>query len=345
MPAAAVNDDEDLPEHYTPRQPYWWGAALWTFLHRLAAAYPLEPSPAVQQAALSLIRGLGAFLPCNECSRNYSGELASAGPLAAAVTSRAAFATFWLDLHNSVNVRLGRSAWSPAAAMAAICSADATAWEDCRLSSDEAACAEDPVWEVLVAVATGVPETDVTPPAMARGLRLFLDALFLLLEACLPATAACCGFGSSGAGGGAARRAVLASVCAGQKAFMEAVRSAWNDARDAAGVRAWSRVGLETTYCSTVGCGLASALGDGGGGKEDNDDNDDSVLPDPPTGDAATEERLYGERRWSQSPWLYALLITISVLLVIIVALWVVNLYRDTNARRQRAATNWVVLR
>lgn len=101
------------------RQPFWFyeenmpcppditelGRATWTLLHTMAAYYPENPSPQQQELMRTVISGLGAFYPCEECAGHLRKELSKHPPL----TSSSEQLSQWAcDLHNLVNIRLGK---------------------------------------------------------------------------------------------------------------------------------------------------------------------------------------------------------------------------------------------
>jgi hypothetical protein len=312
--------------------PFWWGKPLWSCLHRIAALYPVEQPPAaLQQAGVALIRGLQRMLPCKACSGNYGKELEKAAMTPReAVASRQAFSAFWLAVHNSVNERLQRQPWSEAAVLQETCGAAAAAsgegWAACRENLAEEPAAH-PVWEVLIAVAAGL--TEQPAPGDVIAMRQFLEALFVLLEAGEPLFF----------------RRALSGVLAGllevahdRSALLERVAAAWNAVRPAdLGVLDLDT--LHVRYCSTVGCSLESLLDHNrepaaAQAIEEDPAPEPPALPDPPARDA---EPIAGERRWAQSPWLYSMLLVVSVVLLVLVAVWVLK----TSGPRHRRRMAW----
>lgn len=81
------------------------GAATWTFLHTLAAYYPDTPSPAQQDQVRQLLQLLAVLYPCHICAEHLGEELQVLPP---ATASRRVLSLWMCQLHNLVNVRLGK---------------------------------------------------------------------------------------------------------------------------------------------------------------------------------------------------------------------------------------------
>ena len=81
------------------------GQATWSFLHTLAAMYPVSPTPSEQRAAELLLGSLALLYPCTECREHYTLTLEERPPR---VTSRSALEQWLCETHNEVNARLGK---------------------------------------------------------------------------------------------------------------------------------------------------------------------------------------------------------------------------------------------
>ncbi|KXS21627.1 sulfhydryl oxidase, partial [Gonapodya prolifera JEL478] len=81
------------------------GHASWTFLHSVAAYYPDTPTPDDQASMRSFVRGLGRWYPCGYCAEHVRKVVDKDPPR---VESRKDLAKWFCDLHNEVNVRLGK---------------------------------------------------------------------------------------------------------------------------------------------------------------------------------------------------------------------------------------------
>lgn len=83
------------------------GAPLWVGLHAATFDYPEAPAPHQKRAAIALFESLQELLPCADCRKHYTAELA-AHPVRTAVDSRDTLSRWLVDLHNRVNARLGK---------------------------------------------------------------------------------------------------------------------------------------------------------------------------------------------------------------------------------------------
>lgn len=82
---------------------------MWRALHAISFAYPDVPSAADAGAAEALFRSLAGTLPCGECRQHYAHELGDGAALRRALSSRDALSRWLVELHNRVNVRMGKS--------------------------------------------------------------------------------------------------------------------------------------------------------------------------------------------------------------------------------------------
>ena len=83
------------------------GPPLWRSLHAITFAYSDTPTPEQRAAVISFFESLTALLPCTECQQNFVRELAHS-PLRDHVHNRDTLSRWLVDLHNRVNVRLGK---------------------------------------------------------------------------------------------------------------------------------------------------------------------------------------------------------------------------------------------
>jgi hypothetical protein len=91
--------------------PSIWGSSLWTLLHALMWQLPQPLHPHTRFAAIAMLQSLQLLLPCGDCQGHYAREVAASPPSAAPDLA------LWLhDLHNRVNVRLGKPVVSVGAA-------------------------------------------------------------------------------------------------------------------------------------------------------------------------------------------------------------------------------------
>ena len=89
-----------------------WGPPLWNVLH-IAAQY--GPARSSQANWMNLIKALRTGIPCPDCTSHYNTWLNS-HPLRASLVPGVSFdiSKWILDLHNNVNLRNGKPAWSMA---------------------------------------------------------------------------------------------------------------------------------------------------------------------------------------------------------------------------------------
>lgn len=82
-----------------------FGRATWTYLHSMAAYYPDEPTFAQQGSARRLLTDFAKLYPCGSCALHMDGYLGRNPPR---VRSQQELAQWMCELHNDVNVRLGK---------------------------------------------------------------------------------------------------------------------------------------------------------------------------------------------------------------------------------------------
>lgn len=103
-----------------------WGPAAWKFLHAISFSYPEAPSINEQRDAENLFASLRTLLPCEACRNHYESEISVNPP---DTRSRATLSAWLVDLHNRVNVRLGKPIYSFASAEQAYSSQCSSACE------------------------------------------------------------------------------------------------------------------------------------------------------------------------------------------------------------------------
>ncbi|KAI9863510.1 MAG: hypothetical protein M1824_000190 [Vezdaea acicularis] len=87
------------------------GAATWTFLHTLTAAYPVTPTSSQRAQMTSFLRLFAQLYPCAPCATDFQTWIASRGgdeDLERAVRSRSELGTWMCEAHNEVNRKLGK---------------------------------------------------------------------------------------------------------------------------------------------------------------------------------------------------------------------------------------------
>lgn len=89
--------------------PQHWGPSAWNFLHTLTFHYPDNPSVEEQRSIEKLFDSLQYLLPCNECRQHFILEM-SRNPIDA--RSKTSVSVWLVDLHNRINLRLGKPIFS-----------------------------------------------------------------------------------------------------------------------------------------------------------------------------------------------------------------------------------------
>jgi Erv1 / Alr family len=84
------------------------GRGTWTFLHIVAAKYPVFPTREEQANVLKLVDLLTKLFPCEDC-RGHFAKLV--GELPPKVANQDEFSTWLCEAHNIVNKRLGKRAF------------------------------------------------------------------------------------------------------------------------------------------------------------------------------------------------------------------------------------------
>jgi len=86
-----------------------WGPSAWKFLHVMTFMYPDNPSLEEQTSAENLFQSLRKLLPCERCRTHYEEEIILSPPN---VLSKSTLSKWLVNLHNRVNVRLGKTVYS-----------------------------------------------------------------------------------------------------------------------------------------------------------------------------------------------------------------------------------------
>jgi FAD-linked sulfhydryl oxidase len=81
------------------------GAGSWIMLHTMAAYYPDNPTAEEAAEMMQFIYTLSKFYPCEHCAYHMREWLPNHPPR---TESRKAFSAWMCELHNEVNVRLGK---------------------------------------------------------------------------------------------------------------------------------------------------------------------------------------------------------------------------------------------
>lgn len=81
------------------------GRAGWRFLHTVLAQYPEEPSEDERETLVGFLHLFSRVYPCRECAEHFQIYLKKYPPQ---VSSRQTAMMWGCDVHNKVNVRLGK---------------------------------------------------------------------------------------------------------------------------------------------------------------------------------------------------------------------------------------------
>ena len=84
-----------------------WGPIFWQTMHIVSLGYNPEPSKQEQEDAVKLYTSLKTMLPCGICRAHYS-EFLREMPIEHAVGSRDDLIYWVFQLHNKVNMNLGK---------------------------------------------------------------------------------------------------------------------------------------------------------------------------------------------------------------------------------------------
>lgn len=85
-----------------------WGPMQWSMLHMISFNYPVKPTPEDKENYYSYILNLRNVLPCKSCRDNLKKNLSELGFSKQQLKDRHTFSKFIYDLHNHVNLMLGK---------------------------------------------------------------------------------------------------------------------------------------------------------------------------------------------------------------------------------------------
>jgi hypothetical protein len=83
-----------------------WGPSAWKFLHAVTFAYPNDPGHNTKVKYLTFFKLLKYVLPCATCRRGYTHDASDLS--LDKLKSRDTLSRWLVDVHNRVNVRLGK---------------------------------------------------------------------------------------------------------------------------------------------------------------------------------------------------------------------------------------------
>ena len=82
-----------------------WGPGLWLFIHTIAFNYSDDPSQKEMDDIKNFLIALEKVIPCPGCKAEYSKYIQETPPT---LENKTDFVQWTIDLHNSVNERLGK---------------------------------------------------------------------------------------------------------------------------------------------------------------------------------------------------------------------------------------------
>lgn len=87
--------------------PEVWGPFFWHTIHIVALGYPQEPSYGHKKATKEFFESLQQLIPCPICKQHYTSHMAKM-PIGPSLDNRKDLFRWTIDLHNEVNVMLGK---------------------------------------------------------------------------------------------------------------------------------------------------------------------------------------------------------------------------------------------
>ncbi len=88
-----------------------WGSHLWFSLHTISFNYPLKPTQEDKDNYQSFFLSLKNVIPCSVCKKNYLRHL-NEHPIDNFLSDRRTLVYWLIDLHNMVNVEIGKKVLS-----------------------------------------------------------------------------------------------------------------------------------------------------------------------------------------------------------------------------------------
>ena len=97
--------------------PQVWGPHFWFVLHLISFHYPEKPSTYEKDAIKAFYISVKDILPCQKCRQHYNNYL-SRYPIEPHLDSRMDLIRWVIQVHNFVNVSLGKPAYTDEAVLA-----------------------------------------------------------------------------------------------------------------------------------------------------------------------------------------------------------------------------------
>ena len=91
--------------------PEVWGPFFWHTIHIAALGYPQEPNYSEKKSMKEFLESMQLTIPCPICRQHYVSHLVKS-PVGPALDSRKDLFKWTIDLHNEVNIMLGKRAYT-----------------------------------------------------------------------------------------------------------------------------------------------------------------------------------------------------------------------------------------
>ena len=88
-----------------------WGPPAWKFLHTITFNYPDKPNQSEIDITYLFFSSLSEMLPCKICQQHFKQYLTKY-PIQDALLSRDGLINWLVNLHNHVNILLGKKTYS-----------------------------------------------------------------------------------------------------------------------------------------------------------------------------------------------------------------------------------------
>ena len=89
--------------------PAVWGPIFWATMHIVSLGFPAKPTEEDKAGAIAFYNSLATTIPCPICKTHYRKFLAES-PVESAVANRHDLIHWVFELHNNVNLQLGKRA-------------------------------------------------------------------------------------------------------------------------------------------------------------------------------------------------------------------------------------------
>jgi hypothetical protein len=99
--------------------PAVWGPFFWMTIHIVALGYPSKPSYTEKRSAKQFFESLANLIPCPVCREHYKKHITKT-PISTYLDSKKDLFKWTVDLHNAVNMSLGKPMWTVEEALAYI---------------------------------------------------------------------------------------------------------------------------------------------------------------------------------------------------------------------------------